>query len=592
MARTLKQTKTKVGSTSSSVWTWRQIVKEYFEDDYITTNKSIVVVESQLGRPPGQSSQSFGGTATTNITQDDDKRNETQTWIYGNKYISGGGWFTIQTEEFEVEHESDGTKKITVSSSLSTSDFNPNSASATDKIELTTIPRVSKITCPSFNIGDSTVINIERYSSEFKDTIIWTFGNLSGTLATLTELTSIGFTPDKDKFYQQIPNNKNGKGTITCNTYKDDTLIGTSTCEFTAYTVEEKPDITSTIVDTNDTTIELTGNESTIIKYMSIPKIVIDATAKNSATIKSYSLITGDGKTSTTQETSLSDGIASNKYTIGATDSREYSNSVEQTISNYIDYVKCSFINKNIYRTESASKEIKCDLTGNYYNGSFGSSSNNINLKYRTRIKERIWSDYTTVFPTLNGNTFSYSASIGTSFDINTEYEVEFVISDELTSDKLTKIIEKGIGVVEIGEDLVNINGELTENDNIVGGYAVGDLYITTNSSNDPNVRFPGTTWEQIKDTFLLACGDTYENGSTGGDAEVTLKIEEMPVHKHTINAINSANANGTYRAWAQNGYSATQTAVAETAMENAGGGQPHNNMPPYLAVYVWERTA
>ena len=65
---TLKQTKTMTGSTNSSLWTWKHIVYEYFDDDYITTNKSKIVVESYLGRPSGQSTQSFGGTASINIT--------------------------------------------------------------------------------------------------------------------------------------------------------------------------------------------------------------------------------------------------------------------------------------------------------------------------------------------------------------------------------------------------------------------------------------------------------------------------------------------------------------------------------------------
>lgn len=590
MARTLKQTKTKVGTTSSSVWTWRQVVKEYFNDDYITTNKSIVVVESQLGRPSGQSSQSFGGTATTKITQDDDKREKSQTWNYGANYISGGGWFTIQTEEFEVEHESDGTKKITVSSSLSTTAFNPNSASASEEIELTTIPRASKITCPSFNIGDSTVINIERYSSEFKDTITWNFGSLSGTLATLTTSLSVGFTPVKADFYKQIPSARSGKGTITCNTYKGNTLIGTSTCEFTAYAVEEKPTITTTIVDTNSTTIALTGNSSKIIKYMSKPKITINATAKNSATIKSYSLLTGDGQSSTTKETTLSNGIGSNKYTAGATDSRDYTQSSEITISNFVDYVKCSFTKKNIYRTESASKEIKCDLAGNYYNGSFGSVSNSITLKYRTRIKNGTWSSYTTVSATLSGNTWKYSASLGTTFEINTEYEVEFSIADKLTSDKISQVIEKGIGVVEIGEDLVNVNGDLTVNDvNILDLiYPVGSIYLAVNSVS-PQTLYGGT-WERIKDTFLLSAGDTYSAGSTGGEAKHTLTVSELPSHQHSLHNNNSGGTTADYSSYgvtaASNvGYS------GNIRTTNTGSGEAHNNMPPYLAVYVWKRT-
>ncbi len=61
--------------------------------------------------------------------------------------------------------------------------------------------------------------------------------------------------------------------------------------------------------------------------------------------------------------------------------------------------------------------------------------------------------------------------------------------------------------------------------------YPVGSIYLTTNLIN-PQVTFGGT-WEQIKDWFLLACGDAYLNGSIGGETNHTLTINEMPSHNH-----------------------------------------------------------
>ena len=93
-------------------------------------------------------------------------------------------------------------------------------------------------------------------------------------------------------------------------------------------------------------------------------------------------------------------------------------------------------------------------------------------------------------------------------------------------------------------------------------------------------------TWEQIKDTFLLACGDTYANGATGGEATHTLKVEEMPSHSHGVNFDQIWSWGGTTSLATTSGgpYSASGY------VRDAGGNQPHNNMPPYLAVYVWKR--
>ena len=64
--------------------------------------------------------------------------------------------------------------------------------------------------------------------------------------------------------------------------------------------------------------------------------------------------------------------------------------------------------------------------------------------------------------------------------------------------------------------------------------YPVGSIYLSVNSTN-PGTIFGGT-WEQIKDRFLLACGSTYSNGSTGGEAKHTLTTNEMPSHSHALN--------------------------------------------------------
>ena len=141
--------------------------------------------------------------------------------------------------------------------------------------------------------------------------------------------------------------------------------------------------------------------------------------------------------------------------------------------------------------------------------------------------------------------------------------------------------------------------------------YPVGSIYISVNDTN-PGTLFGGT-WEQINDRFLLACGSTYSNGSTGGSATHThttgnhiLKTEEMPSHTHTEKLPSTWHFK--YASGGTNGYASdcTTGAYAGTVYNSSyttgstGGGQPHNhgntgssnNMPPYLAVYVWKRTA
>ena len=115
--------------------------------------------------------------------------------------------------------------------------------------------------------------------------------------------------------------------------------------------------------------------------------------------------------------------------------------------------------------------------------------------------------------------------------------------------------------------------------------YPVGAIYISAVATS-PATLFGGT-WAQIKDTFLLSCGDAYANGTTGGEATHTLNTNEMPSHNHLMrwDATGPANVGSGLDNTAPGGYGGQYLETSYT-----GGGQAHNNMPPFLAVYVWKR--
>ena len=146
--------------------------------------------------------------------------------------------------------------------------------------------------------------------------------------------------------------------------------------------------------------------------------------------------------------------------------------------------------------------------------------------------------------------------------------------------------------------------------------YPVGSIYMSVNNS-DPSELFGGR-WIQIEDKFLI--GASYGGfglGSTGGEAYHTLTTSEMPSHTHTQNAHRHTAAadkflvspdnvkiNGTKRSLPSTGSAGyivyadsaggiteqQYTANATATNQNTGGGEGHNNLPPYLAVNIWKR--
>lgn len=142
--------------------------------------------------------------------------------------------------------------------------------------------------------------------------------------------------------------------------------------------------------------------------------------------------------------------------------------------------------------------------------------------------------------------------------------------------------------------------------------YPVGSIYISTLPTSPASMY--GGTWKEIKDCFLWSAGDTSsitytENGtsvtksltagSRGGEFNHKLVMGEMPTHDHNVRyAKNTTGGNPQYDfsiwSWYNDGYVQFSSAVRRLAIhatqEGRGSDQVHNNMPPYLSVYMWER--
>ena len=117
--------------------------------------------------------------------------------------------------------------------------------------------------------------------------------------------------------------------------------------------------------------------------------------------------------------------------------------------------------------------------------------------------------------------------------------------------------------------------------------YPVGSIYMSINNVS-PATLFGGK-WVQIKGRFLLGASDVYKANTTGGEATHTLTNNEMPNHQHSIWFPNSSGEQSAEIGYPEAGSKNTYYAEASKT-SGVGGGAAHNNMPPYLVVYMWRR--
>lgn len=537
--------------------------------------------------------------------------------VDGSTKKTGSNRSTVSTSNVEmlswtgdISHNSDGSKSIEVSVYLynGSASYLPSQSTESSpyymgSVALTTIPRASSVSCSTANIGSNATITINRASSSFTHTLTYAFGSLSGTIATKTSSTNISWTIPTT-FYGQIPNSKSGTGTITCDTYNGSTLIGSKSTSFTATVSESasKPTLSPTVSDSNTTTTALTGNSSKFIKYYSNASVATGAKARNSATLKSQKITCG--AKSLTSASGTINAVESGSFTFSATDSRGYTTT--QTVNKtLIEYIKLTCSLNAGAPTTAGVATLK--ISGNYWDGTFGKLANTLTVQYRYKAQGGSYGSWTTVSATKSNNTYNATATIS-GLNYQTTYVFQARAVDKLATISTDEQARRTTPIFDWSKNDFNVNGTLKINNTNIFDliYPVGSIYISVNSTS-PKVLFGGT-WERIMERFLFGCGDErYPAGHTGGEEQHVLTVQEMPSHKGHLSAgisggvpmgkgnyegyLNKSVMNdypgGNYRGW--NVYAGNEM---HPASEAVGESWAHNNMPPYLCVYIWKRTA
>ena len=343
--------------------------------------------------------------------------------------------------------------------------------------------------------------------------------------------------------------------------------------------------------DTNAATVAVTGDKSRIIQNHSVLTVTVPtATAKKGATIASYTIAFGGVSKTVASSGTVSLGTVDVSYsqalTVTATDSRGFtaSQSVQVTVDDYsaptavIDLHRLNNFEPTTYITASSRYS--------YLNGK---NSATITAKFK-KVSD---SSY--------GTPIELADSIQSTVtcDRDSAYDFIVTIADKLETTEYNLTLGKGIPsfFIDTQKSSVGVNCLPSQSDVLQlgesawltaqGAYPVGAIYLSVTDAN-PAALFGGT-WERVGGRFLLGADSTYAGGSTGGEAAHTLTADEMPRHNHDVdnlNASGSATPFMTVQAQDKRGFGGNVQTMY------AGGGKARNNMPPYLAVYMWKRTA
>ena len=551
---------------------------------------------------------------------------------------------TFASGTLEVSHNADGSKTLTVSAfsgQVWKDSGYLTATAAAQSFQLAAIPRATEPVMGAATMGEAVRISLPRASSAFTHTLSYVFGAASGTIAENAG-TEVQWTVP-ESLAAQIPDSSVGTGTLTCRTYNGGTLVGTKAVPFTATVPQSmKPALTNgwAAVSYDNSGTKASGIAAWVQGY-SKAKAVFNGskvTCKQGASIAKYA-VTYLGKTveeSPYRTETISTTSATVRCTV--TDSRGLTAWEDFNIS-LLEYTPPALVGADLFRSDgegiaadgglhiagvararyselgglnSVTLKGYWKLVGGSYGagetmtvGTVGLVTGNVEISAdRSYIALLVLTDSL-------GNSARYEENIPTE-------RVAFHLKEGGNGAAFGKVAETEYAL-ELAEDWeLKVKGKRLLD--LI--YPVGSIYLSVNSAS-PDTLFGGT-WEQIQGRFLLGVSSSYPAGSTGGEAQHTLTEAELPSHRHSIPSLSgSAASDGAHTHNVSggagsggssaglesygSGYSSFRTitnavqsagahthTVTTTASNTGytGSGSAHNNMPPYLAVYIWKRTA
>lgn len=511
-----------------------------------------------------------------------------------------------------VEVPADNQGKCSVTVSLSTAIYTSTVTTNSMTWNLDDIPRQATLTAaPNFNDEQNPTITYSNPAGDavtsLKACISWTgaddikYRDISKTGSSYT----FNLTEEERNALRWASINSPN---LTVKFYVTTVIGGVtyySTLDKIMTIINADPILAPTAIDTGGYSVPLTGDvNNKVIKGFNYMDVAVNATAQKGASIKSQSITCG-GQIINGGSGGFNN-VESGTFIFSATDSRGFTKTI-QLEKELIPYIKLTCNLKAPNPTPAGKTTLT--ISGNFYRGSFGATGNNLEVYYKL-IKDGAtdsgWQYVEEAAYNITSNG-TYTADVPlTGLDYKATYTVRAMAIDKCYTKQTTQQKIKSITVFDWGENDLNVNGTLKVNNVSIIDliYPVGSIYMSM-ANTSPEILFGGE-WEQISGRFLLGAGTAKDNtefafgnlsnsgyvfgaGGMGGAYRHTLTDNEMPAHSHAIFYPNASGEATDYIGFPSVGSKNTWWAEASRT-GNSGSSIAHNNMPPYLTVYIWRR--